>query len=180
MNFNKMIDNLDIAAKGVWFPIVVGVVLFLFMLFMRKRLSWREILFIYGIIGFLTWMTDNFVAGIIDAFDLGDPQKEGIGEIFTYGIIPPSLAVISLNYKGNKKWVSAIFFTVLSLLFEWGLVQVGYMKLKGWVTIWSSPVYLGMFGLILPWLLGLLRKEHGNAGNPDRKFNLNLFKDKAR
>lgn len=178
---NTFIENLDLTAKGVWLPNAVGLLLLLFVLFMPKRLSWREVFFVWMTIGFMSWMTDTLVAVQMDLFDLGHPDKRGLGEVINYAIIPPALSVIFLNYfKPEKKWIYAVAFTVISFTYEWGLVQVGFMKLRGWRTLWSIPVYLIMFGLIVPWILRLLRKEHAHNDREGREFDLNLSREKAR
>ncbi|WP_134703695.1 hypothetical protein [Ammoniphilus sp. YIM 78166] len=181
MELEKLIENLDFA-KGVWLPILFGIIVFLFALFMPKRISWRDIYVTFGLITGLAWMLDVFIGAIIDSFDLGEPQAIGIGDIISVGIIPSSLAVIFLNYyKSEKKWFHVILFSVISVAFEWGSVQVGFMKLHGWNTWWSIPVYLFMFGFYLPWHLKFIRGAYNDDGNSDRKFSLKLNgKEKAR
>ncbi|RBW68585.1 hypothetical protein [Bacillus taeanensis] len=157
---DKFLENLEYTSKGTWYPIGVAIIVFLFMVFMHKRLSWRQNFFAFCVIGYMTWTIDVIVGSYIDVFDLGKKHSEGIGEFVSYAVIPESLYVIYLNYlKQEKKWLYALFFTVLSFLFEWGLVKVGYMKLTGWRTWYTIPVYFGVFGFILPWLLQLLRRE---------------------
>lgn len=177
----KFIENLDLTARGAWLPYTFGIVLLLFVLFMPKRLSWREIFFVWMTIGLMAWMTDTLVAVQLDLFDMGHPQKRGIGEVINYTIIPPSLSVIFLNFfQSERKWIYAIIFTIISVIYEWGLVQVGNMKLHGWHTWWSIPVYLLMFGVIVPWILRFLRKENADNDGREREFNLNLGREKAR
>ncbi|QGH35291.1 hypothetical protein GI584_15080 [Gracilibacillus salitolerans] len=158
----KFIQNMDLSAKGIWLPIILGVIALAYMLFMPKRLSWREIYFTFGVGAFLSVTVDIVIMGsILDAFDLGDAKKEGIGDLMSYGVAAPCFAVIFLNYfKQEKKWMYVILFTLISLLSEWLLVQVGFMKLKWWQTWWSIPVYIAIFGFWLPWHLRLIRKEY--------------------
>jgi hypothetical protein len=158
----KFIQNLDFSAKGIWFPITLGIISLIYIFFMPKRLSWREIYFIFGTTGYVAITIDMFfMLNYFDVFDLGrDPKQEGIGDFISYGIIPACYAVIFLNcLKQDKKWIYVILFTLLSSLSEWMLVQVGYMKLKGWHTWWSIPVFLFVFGFWLPWQLRLIRRE---------------------
>jgi phosphatidylserine synthase len=158
---DKIIQNLDLSAKGIWFPITLGTIVFIYMIFMPKRLSWREICFIFGTIGYVAIIIDVFIMlNYLDVFDLGrDPKQEGIGDLISYGIIPSCYAVIFLNYyKQEKKWIYVTLFTIMSFLSEWMLVQVGYMKLKGWHTWLSIPVFIIVFGFWLPWQLKLIRK----------------------
>ncbi|PMC33907.1 hypothetical protein CJ195_26175 [Bacillus sp. UMB0899] len=157
----KFIENLDLSSKGIWFPISLGVIMLAYVFFMPKRLSWGEIYFIFCTTGYVAIVIDVFIMlNYLDVFDLGhDIQKEGIGDFISYAIIPSCYAVIYLNYfKQEKKWLYIVLFTILSSLSEWALVQVGYMKLKGWQTWWSIPVFIVVFGYWLPWQLSLLRK----------------------
>ncbi|OHR69749.1 hypothetical protein HMPREF3291_00375 [Bacillus sp. HMSC76G11] len=153
------LKDLDLLAKGVWYPITVSIITILFMLFMPKRISWRDIYITFGVGGYLTWMIDSGM-NQIDIFHLADPQKVGVGDVISYGIIPSALAVIYLNYlKFDSKWWLVILFTGLSFFLEWGMVQSGYMKLNGWHTWWSIPVYLIVYGLWLPWHLKFIRSS---------------------
>lgn len=157
----KFIENLDLLAKGIWFPITLGTIALIYILFMPKRLTWKEIYLIFGSIGYVALIIDMFfMLNYFDVFDLGhNPMQEGIGDLISYGVIPSCYAVIFLNYfKQEKRWIYVTLFTLLSSLSEWMLVQVGYMKLKGWHTWWSIPVFIIVFGFWLPWHLRLIRK----------------------
>lgn len=158
----KFIQNLDLSSKGIWFPITLGIVALVYIFLMPKRLTWREIYFTFGTISFVALTVDAFfMMNYLDVFDLGkEPKQEGIGDYITYGIIPSCFSIIFLNHlKKEKKWTYVFFFTLLSLLSEWMLVQVGYMKLKGWHTWWSIPVFVIAYGFWLPWHLRLIRKK---------------------
>ncbi|ASK63989.1 hypothetical protein CFK37_18420 [Virgibacillus phasianinus] len=145
------LKDLDLLSKGVWFPIIIGIITILFMLFMPKRISWKDIYITFGVVGYVTWMIDSGM-NQFDSFNLANPKKVGIGDIISYGIIPSALAVIYINYlKLDSKWGLVILFTVISFIIEWGMVQAGYMKLNGWHTWWSIPVYLIVYGFWLPW-----------------------------
>lgn len=156
----KFIRNLDLSANSIWFPITLGIISLLYMIFMPKQLSWKEIYLTFGVGGFLAMLFDVIImSGWIDAFDLGKPMIPGLGDLICYSVIAPSYAVIFLNYfNRERKWLYVSLFTLLSFLSEWILVQVGYMKLKEWNTWWSLPVYILIFGFWLPWHLRLLRK----------------------
>lgn len=92
-------------SQGWWYPAILGTALLLFILIMPKRLSWKEIYITFGIIGFIVWMVDITLAVPFDIFDIGDPKKEGISELFLYGVIPSCLSVIYLNFfTQSKKW----------------------------------------------------------------------------
>ncbi len=38
----NFIQNLDLSAKGIWFPITLGIISLIYIFFMPKRLTWRE------------------------------------------------------------------------------------------------------------------------------------------
>lgn len=168
------IQNLDLQQKGIWFPLVTGVIALLFILLMPKRqMNWRGIYITFGVIGYITLMLDVFIVGeYFDLFDIGDPGLEGIGDLMTYAIIPSCLAVAYLNYFDRKnKWLYVALFTIISFLFEWWLTQVGYMRLKGWQNWYSIPVYIIVYGYWLPWHLKLMRNTFDRAVEQTASLN---------
>lgn len=175
---NNLIHNLDLQSKGVWFPLVIGAILLSIMLLMPKRqINWRGIYLTFGTVGFVGLVLDiNILGTYFDWFDLGDPHKEGIGDLVCYGIIPPCLAVIFFNYISLKsKWLYVAFFTLISFLFEWELTQLGYMKLKGWQNWYSIPIYILIYGSWLPWHFGLIKKvRNGTIGRSDQDKQYDL------
>lgn len=153
VSVESVLKNMDLAAEGLWYPTLIGLVLLAVLLFMPKRLSWAEIYLTFGTVGYVTWIIDMpFMARYFDLFDVGGAKVPGIGDVVTYGIIPSCLAIIFLNFcKIERRWLYVGLFTLASFLFEWGLVQVGYMKLKGWQSWMSIPVYVFVYGFWLPW-----------------------------
>ncbi len=165
INIDTFIQNLDLDSQGIWWVFLFALVVFLFMLLMPKRFSKREMYFIFGVVGYVTMVVDvTFMSTYFDVFDLGsDPQVEGIGDLISLAFIPSCLAVIFSNYyTGEKRWRYVALFVLISFFFEWVLVQVGYMKLKGWRTWWSLPVYFVIYAYWLPWQLKALRKTDVN------------------
>ncbi|NRD77128.1 hypothetical protein HPT25_06415 [Bacillus sp. BRMEA1] len=148
----SFIKNLDIHAQGLWLAIVISLILFIYALLMpKKEISWRDFYITFGIIGFFAWLSDSVFGKMLDIVDFGNPKITGIGEFFSYSLIPSSLAVIYLNYfKRENKWILAIVFTIISTLIEWGMIKVGYMKTHGWGFFVSIPFYFVIFLLILP------------------------------
>ncbi|WP_102275147.1 hypothetical protein [Cytobacillus massiliigabonensis] len=159
-----LIQNLDLTAKGIWFPIALGIISLLYILFMPKHISWKVIYLTFGIGGFMATLLDVIVmSGWLDVFDLGQSKIPGLGDLISYSLIAPCFAVIFLNYfNPEKKWKYVVLFTLLSFLSEWMLVKVGYMKLKGWNTWWSLPVYFFIFGFWLPWHLRVIKMASEN------------------
>jgi hypothetical protein len=152
--------KIDLAlSTGWWYPASLGSALLLFILLMpKKTLTWREIYITFGMIGYLVWQVDMILAVPFDLFDVGDPLKEGISEVFLYGVIPSALSVIYLNFlnlKWNwkKRWLYAIVFAGISLFLEWLAIRVGLVKLKHWNILFSIPIHLAAYILLLPWHL---------------------------
>jgi hypothetical protein len=177
------IKNLHLDVDGLWYIMGIGILVFLFMLFMPKRIKWREIYLTFGLIAGLAFMADTITAMWFDFFDLGKKGGYGLGDVMTIAIIPSALSVIFLNFlKLDKKWGYVVLFTFLSFLYEWGAVQSGFMILKGWHTWWSIPFYFLMFGLFLPWHLRVMRNESvGKKHRLGDKLNINrLYKRKEK
>ncbi|MBN8203559.1 hypothetical protein [Bacillus sp. NTK034] len=145
--------------QGWWYPAILGLVLISIVIFMsKKRICWKEIYIIFGLIGYIVWMVDITIAVPLDLFDIGDPQKEGLPELLLFGIIPSCLSVIYLNfYKNESKWFWVILFVILSLILEWLTVKVGLMK--RWNTWWSTPVHFIAYAFFLPWLLKFIKSS---------------------
>ncbi|MFC0271465.1 hypothetical protein ACFFIX_08360 [Metabacillus herbersteinensis] len=146
--------------QGWWYPAILGSVLLLFMIFMPKRLSWREIYITFSLIGYIVWTVDMTLAAPLDIFDIGHPKKEGLPEILLFSVIPSCLSVIYLNYYSQeKKWFYVVLFVVVSLILEWVTVKVGLMELKLWKTWWSTPVHFVAYAYFLPWHLKFIRRN---------------------
>ncbi|MGW9102522.1 hypothetical protein [Priestia megaterium] len=98
---------------------------------------------------------------MLDLVDLGDPKITGLGEFASYSFIPSSLSVIYLNYaKKTNKWTLVLLFTLVSTLIEWIMIQIGYLKIKnGGFFIFSIIAYLGVFGVILPLHIKVIKKN---------------------
>ncbi|MBD1381858.1 hypothetical protein [Metabacillus arenae] len=156
---NEILDQLDLNSKGLWFPIIVSILLFISVLLIpKKNTTWREIYITVGIVGFATWLSDSLVTRVFDLIDLGEPKITGLGEILCYTLIPTSLAALYLNYFTNKnKWILTILFTVLSLLVEFGMHFSGYMKYNGWNLYYSILFLLLTFGFLLPLHIRFIR-----------------------
>jgi|GEM_PF-1128594 hypothetical protein len=163
---NNFVKSLDLNEPGIWFPLAIGSFLMLVILFMpKKSMNWKSIYLTFGVVSYVTLMLDVFILGeYFDLFDIGDKYMEGIGDLFTYSIIPSCLAIAYLNYMNlNKKWLYAALFTIISFIYEWELTHLGYMKLNGWHTYYSIPVYIVVYGLWLPWHLKLMQRIYPRA-----------------
>ncbi|MDQ0270110.1 hypothetical protein [Cytobacillus purgationiresistens] len=155
------LSNLDLGAKGLWFPIIVSIILFVTLLLIpKKRISWVELFIIFCIVGFATWISDAFILRIFDLIDLGSPDKPGIGDIISYTFIPTSLACLFLCFLDMKnRWKLVIIFTFLSFIIELGMEFSGYMKTKDWIKFTTPLFHLFVYGFILPYILKLIRRR---------------------
>lgn len=161
---DKIIQNLDIQQPGIWFPLMVAVILLVLIILMPKRQITRRGMYItFGVVGYVGLVLDvNLLGTYFDWFDLGSRTTEGIGDLASYGIIPPCLAILYLNYLNRKNfWQYVTLFSVISLLFEIVLTQVGYMTLKGWRHWYSVPVFILIYGVWLPWHYKILQPIGG-------------------
>ena len=175
-----VIPRLDLQQPGIWFPLSIAVSLLVFMIFMPKRqINWQGIYFTFGVVGYVGLMLDiNILGSYLDWFDLGDSQKEGLGDLASYGLIPSCMAIIYLNYFNRQtKWSFVGLFTLLSFLYEWELTNIGYMKLKGWQDWYSIPLFILVYGVWLPWHYEVLKKTcngitESNGRDKPAKTNL--------
>jgi hypothetical protein len=162
---NDIIDKLDIGSKGLWFPVIISILLFITVLIIpKKNITWREIYITFGIVGFVTWISDALITRVFDLIDLGNPNVTGMGEILCYTLIPTSLSVLYLNYFTNKnKWKLTILFIVLSFLVDIGMEYFGYMEYNGWNLFYSLLSFLLVFGYLLPLHIKLIRVHWTNT-----------------
>lgn len=168
----KVIQNLDLGAKGIWLPFLVAGVALLYILLMPKRqLNWLGIYLTFGVVGYVACVMDLFiVVEHLDVIDLGSKTKDGLGDLITYGVIPSCFAVIFLNYfTWKNRWFLIVLFTAISFFFEWSLTQIGYMKLNGWQNWYSIPVYLLVYGYWLPWHLKIIQRTFARVAEQPRQ-----------
>ncbi|WP_438448203.1 hypothetical protein [Gorillibacterium sp. sgz5001074] len=146
-------------AKGWWYAALLASILIPIVIFMPKRLKLHEIYATIAVIGYVVWFVDINLAIPFDIFDIGSQGKQGLPELLLYGVIPPCLSVIYLNfYKPDHKWKLAIPFFIGSFLLEWLTVQVGLMTLKTYNTLYSLPVHFLAYAYLLPWHLRFIRR----------------------
>jgi hypothetical protein len=157
---NGVLKRLDLKAKGSWFIYLTGSILLYLSVTITKNISGREWLLIFGVVGFLGWMADILIFFILDLMDSGDPSIGGLPDIFMFVIGPGATAILFLNYYCRPgKLVRVLFYSALSYMIEYILVKLGFIKLKGWKPIYSIPCYLLIFGVVLPWILKLIRNK---------------------
>ncbi|PKG23133.1 hypothetical protein [Niallia nealsonii] len=156
---NQLISNLDLHAKGLWFPVSMSIILLLIVIFIpQKNITWKEIYITFGIIAFITWFCDGLIGRVFNLLDLGNPKLTGLGEIFCYTFIPTSLANLYLNYFiEQNKWKLAAIFIPCSLGIDIGMTLSGYMVFHGWSLIYSIIIYFFTYGFFLPLHIRFIR-----------------------
>ncbi|WP_121640086.1 hypothetical protein [Virgibacillus sp. Bac330] len=157
---DKVIHNLDLHSKGIWFPITISIILVLTMLFTpKKHITWKELYATFGIVAFITWLSDALVARTLDLIDLADPKTAGLAEILVYTFVPSSLSILFINfYTYKNKWLLVIIFTSIAAMMEYIMVHLDYIKYNGWNPFVSIAVYIIAFGFLVPFHIKLLRK----------------------
>jgi hypothetical protein len=143
-----------------WYPLTSIVLLSIIVLFMPKKMTWREIYLTFGIIGVLTWMSESFIDDIYQAFQLGPSPKTSITDFLFVSFVPECIGIIFLNFLPKEEsWFYRFSWVIGSFLFEWGTVASGYMINKWWRNWYSIPVYLVIFLFFLPWHLQFMRRQ---------------------
>lgn len=96
----------------------------------------------------------------LDLLDSGDPSIGGIPDLFMFTLAPPSIGILYLNLATTKnRWILTSLFVGFSVVFEYLLVQAGFLIQKGWQVWYSIPFYFLFFHVFLPWLLHFIRGE---------------------
>ncbi|WP_134686738.1 hypothetical protein [Brevibacillus migulae] len=167
------------------YPWISLVVLVSAILFIPKRLTLKENVLVFLSVGYIVWNGHVVVGIMLDLYDFGPSGKVGFLDWLFVNLAPAITALLYLNLKSDKNLLYALTWAILSFLYEWGLVQSGFMKNHGWKTWYSIPVYV-MGYLFLPWFLhNVIRKSVGD--NQRKSFSYKFdsikrfrFKEKAR
>ncbi|PMC37955.1 hypothetical protein CJ195_10180 [Bacillus sp. UMB0899] len=149
--------NFDLA-KGIWYPIVLTILLILIILISPKKLSKQEFYVTFGVIGYVVWMVDITLAAPFDIFDIGT-KRNGLPELLLFGLIPSCIAIIFLNFyqSTSKKKALIILFIISSFILEWLAEITGIMTSKIWHAYYSIPIFTVVFYFALPWHLKFIR-----------------------
>jgi hypothetical protein len=159
MDWNGVLKRLDPFAKGSWFIYLSGSFLLFLSVKFTENISRREWFLLFGMVGFYGWMANILLFFILDFMDSGDSSIGGLPDIFMFVIGPVSIAILFLNrYNTPTKLIRVLLFSLLTLLIEYILGKLGFLKLKRWKSYYSIPFYLVLFAIVLPWTLKLIRK----------------------
>jgi len=146
---------------GIWYPIVLSILLSLIIIFIPKKLNKQEFYITFGVIGYIVWMVDMTIAAPFDIFDIGT-KRDGLPELLLYGFIPSCIAVIFLNLYENtsRKKSLMLLFIFISFILELLAEKTGIMTSISWHAWYSIPIYTIVFFFGLPWHLKFIRKNN--------------------
>ncbi|WP_066248496.1 hypothetical protein [Neobacillus drentensis] len=115
-------------------------------LLMPKRLTWREDIITFLIVGYVAWVSHILIGVIFDWIDFGPTKNVEYTDWALVSLVPSLLAVVYLNFK-KEKWslLYIIIWTVLSFLIEFLLAKIGYMKHHQWKIWYSVPVHFAAY-----------------------------------
>lgn len=131
-------------------------------LLMPKRLTMREDIITFLIVGYFAWVSHILVGIKLDWVDFGPTKKVEYTDWALVSLVPPFLAVLYLNFKKEKlSLLYIIIWTILSFLIEYLLGKIGYMKHHQWKVWYSIPVYFAAY-FALHWFFNKVIKSPAN------------------
>lgn len=145
----------------MWVVPATIVILGAVILFMPKRLTWKEMYLIWGVIGLWAFIADHLVGSIWNLFDIGPTPEPTYIDIFAVSFIPAEFAILFLNFrpKEGRAWVYGLVWSAATFLYEWLVTYTGYLKDKGWSPWYSIPAWLFVYLFFLNWNLKLIRRS---------------------
>ncbi|MCM3576383.1 MULTISPECIES: hypothetical protein [Mesobacillus] len=123
----------------VW---VLIALLIIFTIFMPKRLTVKENIIMFPIIGYFAWTAHTVFGMMLDFVDFGPTKKVELTDWALVTFIPPLLGILFLNFKTSKYMIYVVIWTISSFLIELLLDIFGYMKHSEWIIWYSIPTYL--------------------------------------
>lgn len=128
-------------------------------LLMPKRLTWREDIITFLIVGYCAWVSHILIGVKLDWLDFGPTKKVEYTDWVLVSLVPSLLAVLYLNFKKEKLHLLYIMIgTALSFLMEFLLAKIGYMKHHQWKIWYSIPVYFAAY-IALDWFFNKVIKN---------------------
>ncbi|MFC4768352.1 hypothetical protein [Effusibacillus consociatus] len=141
------------------FMTAATIIALLVALFMKKRLTRKEIYVTWTTLSGLGIVTDLILGDVVDWIDIGPAPGIQLSDIVILSTLPPAAGVIFLNFMPEKRtrfFAYLLFWAASSVLFEWLSVRVHWLTYKGWSLWYSAPAYVLIF-LFLRWHLSFLR-----------------------
>lgn len=143
------------------FGYIATAIVVLIVLFMPKRITWREIYITWAVMVALTLLTDLVLGEIYELYDItikGVTFHDLVFETF----LPSSFGIIVVNFMPllESYFVAYLFIGVsIAALFEFEAVHFGLLTYKGW-SIWYSVFFYFLGMIFLRWHISFIRKSH--------------------
>ncbi|MBL0388244.1 hypothetical protein JJB07_16645 [Tumebacillus sp. ITR2] len=138
------------------FVLVSSIVLILMQAFLIKKMPVPLIVLIWVFNYFLVQLADMVIAvPPLNLYDIMDSPKFEWSDFFTHLFIYPTIGFLFVYLY--QKWephdlqiaVYVVFWSLLSVLYEWLAVKFGVFHYSGWKLWWSFFVYIVVFVLNL-------------------------------
>jgi len=153
---------------AMWFVISITAAALVFIWFMPKRITRKEIYITWWTMASLAVFTDLFL-GIapLDLFDYTNNPKPEPLSILIEILMPACFGIIFLNFM-PMRWKPFLLYMacyiLMSVGIEWITVLTGYLRYKGW-NLWLSALVYLCGTLYLKWHLHFIRKpDHMPSG----------------
>ena len=130
--------------------IAVSFISWIYIWFMKKNISRAEIYSTWGIVTLFSLFVDLSLGGVLGFYNYGKPGPDLQG-MSTHFILEPALAIIFLNYLPSKTRNLILYilaWTIFSLIYEWTMTYIGFLKYSGWKLWYSLFVYPIVFFII--------------------------------
>ncbi|WP_134703699.1 CBO0543 family protein [Ammoniphilus sp. YIM 78166] len=144
----------------IWFPILTIAVNLVFIWFMPKRMTRKEIYTTWALLSMLSLTVDTLF-GHSGEITLLHFQEEGlqISDLLFEIMLAPSFGIIFSNYMPEQLGAFikyTVYWTAFSTLYEWVTVQIDFLIYQGWKLWYSTVIYVITFSFIR-WHLYFLR-----------------------
>lgn len=153
--------------KLLLFMTIALIVANIFVWFMPKRLTRQEMYCTWLLMVVFTRTTDQLLDLYLNLYDqLGPGIQWQAVVIQTF--FPGAIGIIILNFmpKNGLKFIAYLIgCTLISIVFEWTTIRIGYLTFKHWSLWYSAGVY--MIGITsLRFHLSFLRREDRPSYRP--------------
>jgi len=128
---------------------------------MPKRLSKQKLYSTFGVLSAISLFTDITIGVVFDLFDYGTSPNIELSTHVIDATLAPLFGVVFANFMPREVkpfilyWIGWV---LVSTIFEWIIVHVGFMTYKGWTLFYSFIVYMAIFWFIR-WHILFLEKE---------------------
>lgn len=144
----------------IWFPILTIAVNLVFIWYMPKRMTHKEIYTTWAVLSMLSLSVDTLFghSGEITLLHFQEPGLH-VSDLLIEIMLAPSFGIIFSNYMPERLG-AFIQYTVgwiaFSTLYEWVTVQIDFLVYDGW-KLWYSTVIYAITFVFIRWHMYFLR-----------------------